>query len=80
MMFGGSAEPCCIVKLLSVGGLGEEANRKCADEIGKLMNEVIGVPKERTFVEFIDQNKHYIARNGDTLHMLAQPTARQPIE
>ena len=34
------------------------------------MNEVIGVPKERTFVEFIDQNKHYMARNGDTLHML----------
>ena len=73
MSYGGSFEPCCHVRLMSIGSLGDEINRGYAAKISEFITEELGVQANRTFIEFVNSDKNWVGWNGDTFHFLGKP-------
>src|SRR5947208_8727742 len=54
------------VEVRSIGGLSKEVNRKITQEICKLLQDSIGVPPDRVYVNFTDVDAVNWGWNGST--------------
>ncbi|VDN50411.1 unnamed protein product [Dracunculus medinensis] len=66
MTFAGSAEPCAVCVLKSIGCVGGRVNNSHAEKLFKQLNDKLGIRKDRIYVEFIDVDASTFAYNGRT--------------
>jgi phenylpyruvate tautomerase PptA (4-oxalocrotonate tautomerase family) len=67
MTFAGScAEPVAYLELKSVGSLSPDATRRMSAELCRLIEEGLGVPAARTYIEFSPCEGHLWGWNGRT--------------
>lgn len=65
MMFGGSEEPAAYLELKSIG-LPAEKTKPLAAALCALVEALLEVPPERTYIEFADAPRNMWGWNGDT--------------
>ena len=65
MSFAASTDPACYLELKSIG-LPEENTPELSASLCELVNQQLGVHKERVFIEFTPTKRHLFAWNGDT--------------
>ncbi|EFO20331.1 macrophage migration inhibitory factor [Loa loa] len=66
MVFGGSADPCALCVLKSIGCVGPSVNNSHADKLYKLLADELKIPKNRCYIEFVDIVASSMAFNGST--------------
>lgn len=44
----------CFAELRGIGGLTDDVNRKLSQKVCRLLNESLGVPQERIYLNFVD--------------------------
>ncbi|XP_063876099.1 macrophage migration inhibitory factor homolog [Scylla paramamosain] len=70
MTFGGTSEPCAVVRLSSIGRLGVELNKKHAAKIFAFMDKHLGISNDRMFMAFQDLDSSTVGYKGTTFHEL----------
>jgi len=65
MLFAGRDEPLAYLELKSIG-LPEEATAALSDALCSLINESLGIAKERIYIEFSNAKRHMWGWNGGT--------------
>ncbi|MDB9528815.1 phenylpyruvate tautomerase MIF-related protein [Oscillatoria sp. CS-180] len=65
MTFGGSTDPVCYVEIKSVGTMGSKT-RAMSEEFCTKIEDALGVPKNRTYIEFADAAGSMWGWNGTT--------------
>jgi phenylpyruvate tautomerase PptA (4-oxalocrotonate tautomerase family) len=65
MLFAGSDDPVAFLELKSVGLPGKKT-RKLSQSLCELIEEHLGITKERVYVKFIDVNRGMWGWKGDT--------------
>ncbi|KAJ7527963.1 hypothetical protein O6H91_16G078600 [Diphasiastrum complanatum] len=55
MYFGGSEEPAAYGKLVSVGGLGDEMNKRLSAALTEILELELSIPAERFYITFDHQ-------------------------
>ncbi len=65
MLFAGSDEPVAFLELKSVGLPGKKT-KKLSQSLCELIEEHLGITKERVYVKFIDVNRGMWGWKGDT--------------
>jgi len=65
---GGTTAPCATGSLMSIGALGVEQNKKASAAIMKKVQDVIGVPGDRFYLNFTDAKKENVGYRGTTFH------------
>ncbi|XP_067015105.1 macrophage migration inhibitory factor homolog [Anabrus simplex] len=68
MVWGGTTEPCGTATLMSIGKLGVEENKKHAVVLYDHVEKYLGIPKNRLYITFIDENAANVGYNGTTFH------------
>ncbi|MBW4463071.1 MAG: hypothetical protein KME47_22945 [Nodosilinea sp. WJT8-NPBG4] len=66
MTFGGTTEPVCYVEIKSVGTMGSAKTRAMSQEFCAQLETALGVPKNRTYIEFADAPGAMWGWNGST--------------
>ena len=64
--FGQSKEPCSYVEIKNVGTLAPEQTAAMSSRICDLLHNHISVPKDRTYIEFQESERHLWGWNGKT--------------
>jgi phenylpyruvate tautomerase PptA (4-oxalocrotonate tautomerase family) len=59
-------EPACFVDICSIGKLNPDTNRELSEKICDLIQNKLGVPKERTYIYFQDIPRPDWGWNGTT--------------
>lgn len=65
MSFGGSLEPTVFIQLKSIG-LPEAKTKNISAALCSLVEEELGIPKDRVYIEFTDVNHSFWGWNGST--------------
>ncbi|RZM75965.1 phenylpyruvate tautomerase MIF-related protein [Leptolyngbya iicbica] len=65
MTFAGTTEPVCYVEIKSIGTMGAKTKKMSADFCTKI-EDTLGVPKSRTYIEFADAAGTMWGWNGST--------------
>ncbi|MDA0672540.1 MAG: phenylpyruvate tautomerase MIF-related protein [Cyanobacteria bacterium] len=65
MTFGGSTEPTCYIEIKSVGTMGSKTKPMSQDFCSKI-EAALGIPKDRTYIEFADAQGAMWGWNGRT--------------
>ena len=65
LIFGGSSEPAAFVRLKSIG-LAIDRCPELSEKICSLIEQELGVPKDRVFIEFKDLARNQFGWNGKT--------------
>ena len=63
MIFGGTEEGCCYIEVKSIGSL---EPRKISDELCDLLNNELGIKKDRIYINFDDVKPHMWGYNNST--------------
>jgi phenylpyruvate tautomerase len=66
--WGGSTDPCGTATLLSIGKLGVEENKKHAAVLHDHFEKNLGIPRNRLYIIFIDEDASNVGYNGTTFH------------
>lgn len=66
MCFGGSEEPCAFVQVISIGAIGGDKNKKISAAICEVLTAHLGVPADRTYIQFCDVGRSDFGWNGST--------------
>jgi phenylpyruvate tautomerase len=66
LLFGGDNSPAAFVELRSIGGLGPETNQTLSQRLCELIDQSAGIPKERTFLNFVDVPRSHWGHSGAT--------------
>ena len=66
MTFAGSLEPCCLVEIKSIGGLGGDGASRLTDAVCRLVRDAIGVPTNRVYVVLTDVPAPFWGLDGAT--------------
>jgi len=66
MTYSGNQEPCAFVRIISIGNLDAGANATISARVCGLVEEVYNVPPARTYIEFVDSERHMFGWNGGT--------------
>jgi len=66
MQMSGNAGDAAFVDVRSIGGLSEDVNRRLSQKICKLLNETLGVPQNRIYINFTDVNASDWGWSGST--------------
>ncbi len=66
VLLGGKAGPGAFVDVRSIGGLTADANQKLAERICRTLKEVLGVPPDRVYINFIEIAAANWGHNGGT--------------
>ncbi|XP_065055148.1 macrophage migration inhibitory factor homolog [Rhopilema esculentum] len=64
MTFAGTTEPCASVKLTSIGGINEKANRGHVTTITEFIERTLKVPRDRMYINFFDGRRDMIGWNN----------------
>ena len=65
MTFGGTSDPTCYIQIKSVGTMGEKTQTMSQDFCAKVQ-AALGVPPDRTYIEFADSPGAMWGWNGRT--------------
>lgn len=65
MTFAGTSDPVCYIEIKSVGTMGSKTKAMSQDFCGKV-ESTLGVPKNRTYIEFNDSPGAMWGWNGST--------------
>jgi len=65
LIFGGSDEPAAFVRLKSIG-LPQDRCPELSEKICRLIEQELGVPKDRIFIDFKDLARNMFGWNGKT--------------
>ncbi len=66
MLMSGSAGETAFVDIRSIGGLTSDVNRKLSQQVSKLLNDSLGIPPDRVYLNFTDVDAHNWGWNGNT--------------
>ena len=66
MCFGGSTEPAAFVYLSSLGSIDPETNKATRAAVAGVLEEELGVPKDRYYINFFDSERSNMGYNGAT--------------
>lgn len=66
MTFGGTTEPVCYIEIKSVGTMGGAKTKAMSQDFCTQVESGLGVPKNRTYIEFADAAGAMWGWNGST--------------
>jgi phenylpyruvate tautomerase len=66
MQMSGSPGNAAFVDVRSIGGLTGDVNRKLSQKVCKLLNDLLGVPPNRIYLNFTDVEASHWGWNGST--------------
>ncbi|CAD6258791.1 unnamed protein product [Miscanthus lutarioriparius] len=66
MAFGGTQEPAAYGKLVSIGGLDPDVNKKLSAGIASILESKLYVPESRFYLKFSDSKRSDFGWNGST--------------
>ncbi|MGD1704916.1 phenylpyruvate tautomerase MIF-related protein [Dapis sp. BLCC M229] len=67
MTFGGNSnEPVCYMEIKSIGSMNPEQTKKISQDFCQEVNQVLGVPKNRIYIEFSDAKGSMWGWNSST--------------
>ena len=66
MQMSGKPGDAAFVDVRSIGGLTHDVNRKLSQKVCKLLNDSIGVPPNRIYLNFSDVEASHWGWNGST--------------
>ncbi|AKG20341.1 phenylpyruvate tautomerase MIF-related protein [Calothrix sp. 336/3] len=66
MTFGGTTEPVCYIEIKSVGSMKPEQTQSMSQDFCQQINQVLGVAKNRIYIEFADAKGAMWGWNGTT--------------
>lgn len=67
MTFGGSSDPVCYIEIKSVGSMNSAQTKAMSQDFCHQVNQALGVPLDRTYIEFADAKGSMWGWNGTTL-------------
>lgn len=66
MTFGGTVEPVCYIEVKSVGTMSPAQTKAMSQDFSQIVVETLGVPANRTYIEFNDAKGAMWGWNGST--------------
>ena len=66
MTFAGTSDPVCYIEIKSVGSMKPEQTKAMSSDFFQQVNQVLGVDKNRIYIEFNDANGYMWGWNGST--------------
>ncbi|XP_021933369.1 macrophage migration inhibitory factor homolog isoform X3 [Zootermopsis nevadensis] len=70
LVWGGSTDPCGTATLMSIGKLGVEENKKHAAVLYDHIEKNLGIPRNRLYITFIDEDAANVGYNGTTFQQI----------
>uniref|UniRef100_T1J2R3 L-dopachrome isomerase n=1 Tax=Strigamia maritima TaxID=126957 RepID=T1J2R3_STRMM len=68
MTMGGTSDPCGSATLMSIGKLGVNENKKHAACLYAHIEKYLGIPKDRLYITFKDEDMSNVGYEGTTFH------------
>lgn len=66
MTFAGTTEPVCYIEVKSVGTMSQSQTKSMSQDFCQQVNTALGVPLNRTYIEFADAKGYMWGWNGST--------------
>ena len=66
MTFGGTLDPVCFVEIKSIGTMKREQTKAMSKDFCQQIESELGVPANRTYIEFADAERHLWGWNNST--------------
>ncbi len=66
MTFGGTTDPVCYVEIKSVGSMSSDQTRSMSSDFCEQISSLLGIPANRTYIEFADAKGSMWGWNGST--------------
>lgn len=66
MTFGGSADPVCYIEIKNVGSMSSSLTKSMSQDFCQQINQSLGVPVDRIYIEFADAKGSMWGWNGST--------------
>ena len=66
MTFGGTTDPTCFVEIKNVGSMKSHQTQTMSQDFCQLLEESLGVPQKRIYIEFADAKGMMWGWNGST--------------
>lgn len=66
MTFAGTTEPVCYIEIKSIGTMTSEQTQAMSEDFCQVINEKLGVPINRIYIEFTDAKGYLWGWNGRT--------------
>jgi phenylpyruvate tautomerase len=66
MTFAGTTDPVCYIEIKSVGTMSPAQTKAMSQDFCQQVNQALGVPINRTYIEFADAKGHMWGWNGAT--------------
>jgi phenylpyruvate tautomerase PptA (4-oxalocrotonate tautomerase family) len=74
MLMSGKAGDVAFVDIRSIGGLTDDVNRRLAQQVCKLLNDSLGLPPDRVYLNFTNVAASHWGWNGSTCGRIATRT------
>jgi phenylpyruvate tautomerase PptA (4-oxalocrotonate tautomerase family) len=66
MTFGGTSDPVCYIEIKNVGNMKPDQTQAMSQDFCQQINQALGVPTNRTYIEFADAKGAMWGWNGST--------------
>ncbi|MEM9213089.1 MAG: phenylpyruvate tautomerase MIF-related protein [Cyanobacteria bacterium P01_F01_bin.150] len=66
MTFAGTPDPSCLIEIKSVGTMGGSKTKAMSQTFCQMVEESLGIPKNRTYIDFVDSPGAMWGWNGAT--------------
>lgn len=66
MTFGGTTDPVCYIEIKNVGSMSPAQTKAMSQDFCQKVNQALGVPTNRTYIEFADAKGAMWGWNGST--------------
>ncbi|HEY9639860.1 MAG TPA: phenylpyruvate tautomerase MIF-related protein [Coleofasciculaceae cyanobacterium] len=66
MTFGGTTDPVCYIEIKSVGTMSPTQTKAMSQDFCQKVEQALGVPSDRTYIEFADAKGSMWGWNGST--------------
>jgi phenylpyruvate tautomerase PptA (4-oxalocrotonate tautomerase family) len=66
IVISGKPGDAAFVDVRSIGGLSDDVNRKLSEQVCKLLNDSLGIPPDRVYLNFADVDAGNWGWNGNT--------------
>jgi phenylpyruvate tautomerase len=66
MTFAGNTEPTCYIEIKSIGSMKSEQTQSMSQDFCQDINQALGIPKNRIYIEFADAKGYMWGWNGST--------------
>lgn len=66
MTFAGTIEPACLIEIKSVGTMGGNQTKAMSQAFCQMIEDVLGIPQNRTYIDFSDSQGAMWGWNGAT--------------